>query len=168
MGVAFKNIENATMKARRYKLAAKGVAIFIKTQDFRSAGIEIRFSRRTALPNEIIRAVTPAFDKLFNPNFEYRQTGVTLLDLEDDSTVQLDLFCAALNVEKMRQLYASVDELRRKYGKHTLYLGSSHLANAFAQHLGERGDIPKRKDTLLKGETKRKRLGIPMFFADVE
>lgn len=61
-----------------------------------------------------------------------------------------------------------MDEVRRKYGKHTLYLGSSFLANAFGQHLGERGDIPKRKETLFKGETKRKRLGIPVFNADVE
>src|SRR5450759_2219061 len=44
----------------------------------------------------------------------------------------------------------------------------SFLANKFGQHLGERGDIPKRKETLLKGETTRKRLGIPMFLADVK
>ena len=163
-----KNIENATMKARRYGLAPKGAAIFLKTQDFRSAGMEIRFSRRTALPNEILCAVTPAFDKLFSPTLAYRQTGVALLGLEEDTTVQLDLFDAALRVEKMRRLYESVDELRRKYGKHTLFLGSSFLANQFAQHLGERGDIPKRKETLLKGETPRKRLGIPMFLADVK
>jgi len=31
---------------------------------------------------------------------------VALLDLEDDSTVQLDLFGAALNVEKTRQEFA--------------------------------------------------------------
>jgi hypothetical protein len=37
----------------------------------------------------------------------------------------------------------------------------------FAQHLGERGDIPKRKESLLKGETARKRLGIPMFMGTV-
>ncbi len=57
--------------------------------------------------------------------------------------------------------------MRRKYGKHTLFLGTSFLANQFGQHLGERGDIPKRKETLLKGETARRRLGIPMFVADV-
>lgn len=156
------------MKARRYHLAAKGVAIFIKTQDFRSAGLEMRFSRPTALPKEIIRAITPAFDKLFSPKLEYRQTGVALLDLEDDSTTQLDLFGSALTAEKMRRLYEDVDEVRRRYGKHTLYLGSSFLANTFAQHLGDRGDDHRRKETLLKGETKRKRLGIPLFLAEVE
>ena len=156
------------MKARRYKLAARGAAIFLKTQDFRSAGVEIRFSCRTALPSEILPAVTPAFDQLFSPKLAYRQTGVALLGLEEDTTVQLDLFDAALRVEKMRRIYASVDEVRRRYGKHTLFLGSSFLANQFSQHLGERGDIPQRQETLLKGETPRKRLGIPLFLADLK
>lgn len=163
-----KNIENATMKARRYKLAARGAVIFIKTQGFRSAGMEVRLSRPTAFPNDILLAIRPAFDELFNPKMEYRQTGVVLVGLEEDRTVQLDLFGAALRAEQMRRLYDSVDGVRRKYGKHVVHLGSSFLANQFAQHLGERGDIPKRKETLLKGETERKRLGIPMFLADVE
>ena len=43
-----------------------------------------------------------------------------------------------------------------------------HLTGLKALYdLGERGDIPKRKETLLKGETTRKRLGIPMFLVDL-
>ncbi len=162
-----KNIENATMKARRYKLAAKGAVVFIKTQDFRSAGMEVRLSRPTAFPNDIISATVPAFNKLFSSKLTYRQTGVVLLDLEEDTVAQLDLFGAAVKAEKMKRLYESVDELRKRYGKHTLYLGSSYYANQFAQHLGERGDIPERKETLFKGETKRRRLGIPVFLGEV-
>ncbi len=44
---------------------------------------------------------------------------------------------------------------------------TSFLANQFAQHLGERGDMPARRVTLLKGETPRRRLGIPMFLGAV-
>jgi DNA polymerase-4/DNA polymerase V len=39
-----KNIENACIKARRYKLAAGGAVIFLRTQDFRDRGLEIKFS----------------------------------------------------------------------------------------------------------------------------
>src|SRR6266481_3228799 len=53
--------------------------------------------------------------------------------------------------------------MRAKYGKHTLYLGSSHLAQSSAQHGADRGDEPLRKRVLRKGETTRRRLGIPMF-----
>ena len=119
-------------------------------------------------PNRNLRSDNACIRQTLQSELEYRQTGVALLGLEEDAMVQLGLFEAALSVEKMRKIYESVDEVRRKYGKHTLFLGSSFLANKFDQHLGKRGDIPKRKETLLKGETTRKRLGIPMFLADVE
>jgi len=38
--------------------------------------------------------------------------------------------------------------------------------NVFPQHLGDRGDAA-RKNFLLKGETSRRRFGIPMFISDV-
>jgi nucleotidyltransferase/DNA polymerase involved in DNA repair len=162
-----KNIENATMKARRYNLAPRGFVIYLRTQDFRSEGIEIRLAHKTAIPNALISEARSAFERIFKPRTQYRSTGVVLLDLEDDATMQLDLFGSVAKTINMRRVYEGVDAVRRKYGKHTLFLGSSFQANKFGQHLGERGDIPKRKETLLKGETTRKRLGIPMFLADV-
>jgi len=55
-----------------------------------------------------------------------------------------------------------VDAIKRKYGKHTLFLGASSLAHKHAQHEGSRGAVPERMRMLFKGETKRRRLGIPM------
>jgi hypothetical protein len=60
-----------------------------------------------------------------------------------------------------------VDTLREKYGKHTVFLGSSFLAHQHAQHDGARGHLPERRQHLLPGETPRKRLGIPMFMGEV-
>jgi len=60
-----------------------------------------------------------------------------------------------------------VDTLRAKYGKHTLFLGASFLAHLEAQHAGERGQVPDRTEQLLPGETKRRRLGMPMFMGEV-
>jgi hypothetical protein len=64
-------------------------------------------------------------------------------------------------------LYESVDTLREKYGKHTVFLGASFLAHQSAQHEGERGHLPDRRREPLPGETTRKRLGIPMFLGEV-
>ncbi len=162
-----KNIENATMKARRYNLAPRGVIIYLRAQDFNSSGIEVKLSRRTAIPNELIEAIRPGFQQVFRPTTLYRSTGVVLVNLEDDSVAQLDLFGAALKTIEMKKVYEGVDKMRAKYGKHTLYLGSSHLAQSSAQHSADRGDEPLRKRVLLKGETKRRRLGIPMFLGRV-
>src|SRR5215510_3369778 len=73
-----KNIETACIKARKYKLAAKGACIFLKTQQFRYHGLDVRFSRATPFPQEIIKIIEPAFEQLFRPSEEYRATGVVL------------------------------------------------------------------------------------------
>jgi len=41
--------------------------------------------------------------------------------------VQLDLFGEALKAEKRSRVYQAVDHLREKFGKHTLFVGSSFL-----------------------------------------
>jgi nucleotidyltransferase/DNA polymerase involved in DNA repair len=162
-----KNIENACIKARKYKLAAQRVVIFLRTQQFRDFGREIDLSGPTQFPNDILKAVAPAFEHLFDPSGAYRATGVILSKLTEAYYGQLDLFGEAIRMQRLSNLYESVDTLREKYGKHTVFLGASFLAHKSAQHDGERGHVPERKQQLLPGETVRKRLGIPMFMGEV-
>jgi DNA polymerase IV len=162
-----KNIENACIKARKYQLAARSAFVSLKTQQFLVRGIEVKFSRATAFPHDILHAIQPAFAQLFQPGEEYRATGIVLLRLEEDTMRQLELFEDTLKIEKFSRVYQAMDRLREQYGKHTVFLGSSYLAHRFALHLGARGDTPARAGRLFKGETKRKRLAIPMFIGEV-
>jgi hypothetical protein len=73
--------------------------------------------------------------------------------------LQPDLFGHA-EIERIEKIYAGVDALSRKYGKHTVFLGSGFRAMKGNQHLTDRGDTARRKTQLLKGETQRKRIGI--------
>jgi DNA polymerase-4/DNA polymerase V len=118
-----KNIENACIKARRYQLAAKGAVVFVRTQDFRDHGFEVRFSQHTNFPNEIIAAVRPLFPDLLHRGQRYRSTGVMLFGLEAAQHAQLDLFGESFRIEKMERLFQCVDAIKTKYGKHTLFLG---------------------------------------------
>jgi DNA polymerase-4/DNA polymerase V len=163
-----KNIENACIKARRYNLAAKRAIFFLRSADFHDRGMEVKFSRPTAFPHEIIAALEPHFDELFNQKNRYRSTGIVLAELAEAATRQPDLFGVAARVEKIGRVYIAIDALREKYGKHTAFIGAGLAAHAFAQHLGERGQIPTRKTNHLKGETKRRRLAIPMFLGEVK
>ncbi|MCA9469437.1 MAG: DNA polymerase IV [Nitrospira sp.] len=162
-----KNVENACMKARRYHLVAWGAVCLLRTQDFRDFGLEVRFNRATAFSHEVIRALTPLFDQLFCSSLLYRSTGVWLCKLTGESDLQLNLFDPPLQIEKYQKIYQAIDGLRGRYGKHAVFLGASLPANSFTQHVGERGDAPERKGLLFKGETPRKRLGIPMFLGTV-
>ena len=162
-----KNIENGCMKVRRYRLVAGSAMCFLRTQDFRDVGLEVRFSRPTAFSHEVIHALRPLFDDLFSSRVQYRSTGVMLGKLREDANLQLNLFDPPLRIDKFQRIYHTIDTLRRRYGKHTVFLGASLTAQTFTQHVGDRGDAPKRNELLLKGETARKRLGIPMLLGDV-
>lgn len=161
-GQLSKNIENACAKARRHHLVAQRVAIVLRTHDFEHSGLELKLSRATAFPQEIVRLADAHFDQLFSPTQRYRLTGVVLSHLCDDAPVQLSLFEPPLKVEALSRLYEGIDALDRKYGKHTVYLGSSLPAMHRALHAGVRAEVPARKRELFKGETARKRLDLPM------
>jgi DNA polymerase-4 len=154
-----KNIENACIKLRKYKLATERVLIFLRSQDFHDTGMEMDLSGPTSFPSDILRVVSPTFDALFAPATLYRATGVILCKLSEAYYGQLDLFGEIIRLQRLSNLYESIDTLREKYGKHTVFLGASFLAHTHAQHASERGQLP--------GETARKRLAIPMFMGEV-
>jgi hypothetical protein len=127
----------------------------------------VKLSRPTAFSHEILKCTNGIFGAIFNKNELYRSTGVALAALEDCTVRQQDLFGVTAEIEKTTAVYKAIDAIREKYGKHTLFLSSSFLAHRHKQHEGDRGDAPGRTRQLLKGETKRKRLGIPIFMGKV-
>jgi DNA polymerase-4 len=157
-----KNLENACIKARRYKLAASRLVVFLRKQDFTGSGVEIKLTRPTAYPGEFFGPLREGFQQLFLPRTLYRQTGVVLAGIVPEAGVQYSLFDDTAKIEKMARIYDCVDELSRKFGKHAVQHAASLPTKLQAQHEGERGDVPKRRGSLFKGENKRQRLGLPM------
>ena len=157
-----KNVENACIKARRWNLASSEIFFFLKTQDFRYHGCEVKLSHATNVPQDVMRAVSEYFAKVYRSSVLYRTTGVTLMKLRDAGTGQLDLFGAAMKTEGLQLVFKSVDELSARYGKHVVFLGSSLGALTHLAHTGERGEAANRVTNLFKGESGRRRLGLPM------
>ena len=157
-----KNLENACIKARRYMLAATRLIVFLKGQDFRSFGVEIRLSLPSAYPACLMGPLKEGFSRVFSPNTLYRQTGVVLAGLVPDDGSRYTLFDDTTKIEKMAKIYEAVDSLSGKYGKHIVQHGSSLPTRQQAQHEGDRGDVPVRKTETFKGENKRQRLGLPV------
>lgn len=157
-----KNVENACIKARRWKLSAPAAFFFLKTQEFRYHGFELTFPNPTNNPLEIMREVERYFPQVFRKGTRYRATGITLINLAEAGTTQLDLFGAVKKSEALERVFESTDALAERYGKHVVFLGSSFKAMKFSAHLGERGDAATRTTQLFKGESKRRRLAIPM------
>ena len=155
-----RNMESACIKARRYSLAPNTIVIFLKKNDFSTVGGEANLSRPCAHPLEFSGIIHDLFSSCYNPKDIYRATGVVLLKLEQDTSIQYTLFDNPLQAEKIRDLYNVADELGQKYGKHTLHLGSSHLIDKLGK--GHRGTPTVREQTNFKGETQRRHLGLPV------
>jgi len=157
-----KNVENACIKARRWKLATPMIFFFLKTQDFKYHGYEIKLPHSTCVPQDILKEIAKYFPLTFRKGVQYRATGIALLKLTDSASAQLDLFGAVQESEGFKRVFESVDGISEKYGKHAVFLGSSFEAMTHGAHLNERGDVAERVCNLFKGETKRRRLAIPM------
>ena len=156
-----KNVENACIKIRRHGLTARHLYFFLKTQQFDFRGFELRLGAPTVSPTELLNLIRPRFEQLWRPNLLYRATGVVLSKLSSAPTGQLDLFGAAVRTDAMVMVYKSLDALSAKYGKHTVFLGSSLAAMGNA-HQTSRGLEATRKAELFAGETSRKRVGVPL------
>ncbi len=162
-----KNIENACIKARRWNLAAPEIFFFLKTQDFKYHGCEIKLTHPTCIPNDILAAVREHFPRVFRKGTLYRSTGIVLMKLQDANKTQLDLFGSVMKTEAAKQVYESLDEIAAKYGKHAVFLGSSFHAmkpqqSKVARYAPiAREEKPKRYRELFKGESARRRLAIP-------
>ncbi len=157
-----KNVENACIKARRWDLTTEHVFFFLKTQEFTFHACEIKLPHPSAAPQDVLRAIDEHFGRVFRSRTLYRATGVTLMKLRPAGSAQLDLFGAVKKSEGLTKVFESVDELSERYGKHVVYLGSSFDAMTQKARLSARGDYAERTRILFKGETFRRRLGLPM------
>lgn len=157
-----KNVENACIKLRRHGLYTKSIFFFLKSQDFKHVGLEIKLSSFVSAPHIMLKAIKNHFDEVYAHNVFYRATGVVLMKLQSSPETTMDLFGESVEVEKISSIFSAVDEVSKKYGKHTVFLGSSLKAMINNQHSGARGELSERKDVFLKGENYRKHLGVPI------
>jgi len=161
-GQLSRNIENACIKARRHKLSAGVLILYLKTQDFRHHGVELKLTRPTSYPLELLSMAREGFKEIYRKSALYRATGVVLAGLVPENSVQLTLFDNPTRIEKLSRLYSAIDLLSGMFGKHTVQHVSSLPTMLQRQHEGDRGDVPKRKTELFKGENRRQRIGVPL------
>lgn len=155
-----RNLESAFIKLRRHGLAARSVAAYLRTQDFGHAALEARMTRHSSSTLDFTGACASLFDAIFEQGRVYRATGVVLSDIIEDRRVEADLFDDPVRVERMRRLGSVIDEVNASHGKHTLHLASSQGASGRGAH--PRNDLAWRKTALLRGETFRRRLAVPL------
>ena len=160
---ALRNLESAFIRLRRHGLRTAGLGLHLTDHQFKSTGLYADLNRPTASTLEALSVFSTLFRAIFQQGKLYRRTGVLLEPLETDREFQGDLFEDPCRVKALRKISETTDAINALYGKHTLHLGSTDSVREFQQHLGERGSVASRKTDLLKGETARQRLRVPIW-----
>jgi hypothetical protein len=123
-----RHVEVVCARAREHGLAGRSISFFLKTQGFKYVGLNLRLSRTTNIPEEVLSLVLSKFGELYDEHTLYRAAGVTISDLTSVAARQLDLFDTTLRIERLVKIYKEVDELNVKHGKTLVHLASStHL-----------------------------------------
>ncbi len=123
-----KNVEEACMSARRDALIPARASFFVKSQDFRYRGAEVKLAYPSDAPHDILRALRPAFLKAYQSGTKYRASGVTLFSFRGEHDLQLDLWDERKESRLVSSVFAATDSLASRYGKAVVSLGSSFLA----------------------------------------
>ena len=155
-----RNLESAFIKLRRHGLSCRNIAVYLRLSDFSATGLEGRINRHSSSTLDFTAACSRLFEDVFDPRSVYRSTGVILSDIVDEGKDSADLFDDPVRVEQVRNLATAVDEINNMHGKHTIHIAASHAVADKPAH--PRNCSSWRKQELLKGETLRKRLNIPL------
>ena len=156
-----KNLESACIKLRRHKLSAGYITIYLRRDDFSGVGHEARLSRHSSSTLDFTGVCAELFEMVFKRGSLYRATGVILSEIVPEGVDQRTLFDDPVKIKDVIQLSKSVDSINEKYGKHAVHIATSqYVADHAKDH--PRNEVAWRKTELLKGETFRKRLNIPL------
>ncbi|MDB5189517.1 MAG: nucleotidyltransferase/DNA polymerase protein [Parcubacteria group bacterium] len=160
-----KNVEGACAKARTHGLTATGFSFFLKSQEFRYRGADVKLSGPSNAPHEILHAMEPHFLKVFRAGTFYRASGVTLTGLHEAKEVQLDLFTDPEKTAGIARVFERVDVLTERFGRHAIYLASSMKAigagRVAASGRGIGSVSRTRAGALFKGRERQKIFPLP-------
>ena len=113
--------EGVGRNLRRQKLSGSTVKLKLRWPDFTTLTRQTTLPRPTDQDSEIVGAALDLFARLWQPGKAVRLLGVGVSGLGDGYR-QLSLW--DVESEKDRQLQATLDELRQKYGKQAVRRGS--------------------------------------------
>lgn len=125
------HVEDACARLRGKGLVAGRAALFLKTQDFQYLRAEALLPDPSAAPEEVLRALRPEFERMWKGlggPVLFRAAGVSLGGLRPVEDGVQTLFAETKRHKGSRIIHAALDVLARKFGRHSVFLGSSHKA----------------------------------------
>ena len=119
------HVEDACARLRGQGLLAAHTSFFLKTQSFSYIRGEAKLPDLSAEPDRILAAIRPRFHELFLPNLVYRATGISLSGICMAETATPSLFASSSRLTTSRIIHETVDCLSNRFGRNSVFLGSS-------------------------------------------
>lgn len=119
----------ATRRLREQGSLCQTVTVFLATNRHRTdlaqynADNTIRLSTATDDSSQIIDVVTRLLNRIYKENYQYKQAGVILGQLQYNQGVQLDLFAPNQVNEQARQkrLMQAIDGINKRFGSNQIH-----------------------------------------------
>ncbi len=124
-------------------------------------GKNLKMSIPLSDPREFLRLIEEHFDSVYVPGTLYRASGFGMYAVTSEQAIMPDLFGESVRVESQSKLIDAMDSLNRKYGKHTLHLGASHVAVTDEDERQKERRKRSRPRVAMPIERKRKTINIP-------
>jgi len=160
-GQLMRNLESAFIKLRRHSLSARNITVFLRTSDYRESALQARLTRHSPSTLDFTWICAELFQDLFSPSCIYRATGVILSDIVQEGIDSRTLFDSPIAIERTINISKTIDKINTAYGKHTIHVATANIIGKKDKRHA-RNDLTWRKKELLKGETFRKRIKIPL------
>lgn len=108
-------------RLRVHELTARGVQIYVRTNDLYGAQFQCKLPVRTQLPSEIAAAGFKLFQERYKWNNHVRAVCIRAIDLAPKALPdQLTLFDDAEKRARMERLQDAIEDVRSRYGKRAL------------------------------------------------
>lgn len=119
----------ATRRMREQGSLCKTVTLFLATNRHRpdlaqyNADETIRLSTATDDTTVIIHAVLQLLDRLYRENYQFKQAGVILGQLQHSDGIQLDLFApeGAEDSARKKRLMQAIDGINQRFGRNQIH-----------------------------------------------
>ena len=112
-------------RLRLHGLSARGVQVFVRGNDLFGSQFQGKLAHKTQLPSTIAEEAFSLFRNNHDWRGKVRAVTVRAIDLVPHSaSEQLSMFCDHEKVMRREQLEDAVEEIRARFGKHSLTYGA--------------------------------------------
>ncbi|MBR0194911.1 MAG: Y-family DNA polymerase [Paludibacteraceae bacterium] len=119
----------ATRRLREQDSLCGAVTVFLATNRHRTdlpqynTDDTLKLTTPTDDTRTVMQAVSVLLERIYQPNYQYKQAGVILTQLQSNSGMQLDLFAPQQAEDRTRQkrLMQAIDSINERFGKNQIH-----------------------------------------------